>query len=632
MRLESHYKMREMQRNESRELAESMMKTESMDFDAEDIHVNVDVQVRPSVEDKLRNASSSLDYRLNETETDRTSLNIWMEMLKNTFNFSMAMMTYVSVTGAQKIKAETGCLRGYDNRIRSIFIFCEKTAKNTPVFIEDTLRDSRCWHHHTVQKEPNTRSYVCLPLFETRNGTIACVCLADREPQQLSQLDKDRCIIMGKLITDIIHSPSSPDRQLENWLDDTVPVADSNNNAFQLMSPIQQETGLILLKMLNFDEKRKWMVWSANNAWLINTKVYCGADLLDQMKISKWESVSKSRTGDRVEQVELLTKEGRQLKLFCHHISLGSTFRDEWSPHLNDDCEKLYACKVDFTSGTDSRRQFCPFADILISEMLGRGSYGEVYLATWNGKKIALKLLTAESAGDSYVLPKEVVIGGSLKHPNLIETYDYRMSGSELWILLELCEKGSLYRMIDSGYFTSHKKDDDVDKYKEILKIIRQIADGLNYLHSMDIIHGDLSANNILMKRNCVVKISDFGMIRAMAKSSMATKTHGTVAYMPPELLESGQISKGTDVYSFGVIMFELVTGKRVYPGMREGQIITSKLYPKGDDWRMPDSEASLLQHIVDKCVGPLKDRYTFEEIVKYLIDLDENNLKPVVK
>ena len=124
----------------------------------------------------------------------------------------------------------------------------------------------------------------------------------------------------------------------------------------------------------------------------------------------------------------------------------------------------------------------------------------------------------------------------------------------------------------------------------------------MTYLHELGILHGDLSGNNVLFASNMDAKVCDFGLSRLASPATVATETHGTVAYMPPELLGRGLLSKATDVYSFGVILFELFSGSRAYPGMQAPQIMASKLFPTKKHLLLPEAQPACMRALVHDC------------------------------
>ena len=135
-------------------------------------------------------------------------------------------------------------------------------------------------------------------------------------------------------------------------------------------------------------------------------------------------------------------------------------------------------------------------------------------------------------------------------------------------------------RWIDKGYFRSEASFYDGGRTCLSLDAALQIADGIKCLHDSDILHGDLNCNNILVTEDFAFKLSDFGLSRVHCGTDYKAvdAAHGTISHMPRELIVDKLISKSIDIYSFGVIMYELFTSRRAYAGMRYPTIYTQKL------------------------------------------------------
>ena len=221
-------------------------------------------------------------------------------------------------------------------------------------------------------------------------------------------------------------------------------------------------------------------------------------------------------------------------------------------------------------------------SDVTIGALLGKGSFGNVYRAVLQGKQIAVKILEETPLAPSDKL-QEANIGERMSHPNLVNTLssgqDTRPNGSRCsWIMMELCEKGTLWQAIECGYFQLDNSAELHNMHlQKLLRMALQIADGMRYLHENDILHGDLNCNNVLMTQDMIPKISDFGLSRVFNGSTLSTDTFGTISHQPPELLIEGSLSLASDIYSYGVILYEICTGHRAYSGLRPAQIMTEK-------------------------------------------------------
>lgn len=247
-----------------------------------------------------------------------------------------------------------------------------------------------------------------------------------------------------------------------------------------------------------------------------------------------------------------------------------------------------------------------PFADTYLQGPLGRGSFGRVYRGIHKGKDVAIKVSQNDTSGYK---PLEALMTRWQHHENVVATFDSAVKqvlrAYEIWIVMELCEGGSLLRWIDKGYFRSsasfHEGGPDLPL---ILTAATQIAEGLAFLHANDIIHGDLNCNNVLMTKDFSCKISDFGLSRMYLGCDVVEteERHGTITHMPIELIRDNLISKALDIYSFGVILYELFTSRRAWAGMRPHTITTQKII--GNALSFPSSTPDEYKDLAMDCMN----------------------------
>ncbi|KAI3924111.1 hypothetical protein MKW92_001316 [Papaver armeniacum] len=193
---------------------------------------------------------------------------------------------------------------------------------------------------------------------------------------------------------------------------------------------------------------------------------------------------------------------------------------------------------------------------------LGRGGFGTVYKGTLSdGQEIAVKRLSENSGQGEEEFKNEVVLLAKLQHNNLVRLLGFCLDGNEKLLVYEFMQHGSLDQFLfDPIKCTSLN-------WERRYKIIRGIAKGLLYLHEdspLKIIHRDLKASNVLLGDDMVPKISDFGMARMVNQNQASTKRIcGTFGYMAPEYAMQGKFSAKSDVFSFGVLILEILCGKR---------------------------------------------------------------------
>ncbi|GLC39870.1 hypothetical protein PLESTF_000919300 [Pleodorina starrii] len=283
-----------------------------------------------------------------------------------------------------------------------------------------------------------------------------------------------------------------------------------------------------------------------------------------------------------------------------------------------------------------------PFDDVKLGPLLGKGSYGRVYRGMWNGAQVAVKVLETIQSDDGGLEVLEAVLGSQISHPNIVQTYKHctRPMGRaldadnegrtmlETWMVLEFCNKGGLSDAIERGWFRKRHSLFEVD-FRSLVLTAREVAAAMTYLHSQNILHGDLTGTNVLLAasdrdgRHFSAKVADFGLSRVLQGEAVTTRSYGTVTHMCPELLVDGLLSKAADVYSFGVIMWEMYTGQRPYGGLTHGQILhaitTGKPLPLGASCPQP------LRVFLTRCLAPKPtDRPTFPEIIEMLEELEQ--------
>ncbi|KAG6641565.1 hypothetical protein I3843_09G081200 [Carya illinoinensis] len=215
------------------------------------------------------------------------------------------------------------------------------------------------------------------------------------------------------------------------------------------------------------------------------------------------------------------------------------------------------------------RAATCDFSD---ANKVGKGGFGPVYEGKLpNGQEIAVKRLSRNSGQGNLEFKNEVVLVAKLQHRNLVRLLGFCLEGNERLLVYEFVPNNSLDR-----YIFDPKKSANLD-WESRYKIIKGIARGLLYLHEdsrLRIIHRDLKAANVLLDIEMNPKISDFGMARMCVLDQTEGSTNrivGTYGYMAPEYAMLGQFSIKSDVFSFGVLMLEIVSGQKI-TSFREGE------------------------------------------------------------
>lgn len=201
---------------------------------------------------------------------------------------------------------------------------------------------------------------------------------------------------------------------------------------------------------------------------------------------------------------------------------------------------------------------------------IGRGSYSIVYLGTdqITKKKVAIKKINI-NPDDHFIrehIDSEVKIMKQLNHQNIIKFYDslYDKYGN-VFIIMEYCENGTFSKFLNNKSL----------KEKYALKFMAQIVNALEYLFNNNIIHRDLKPQNILMDKNNTLKLSDFGFAKIFDDEEKMTKTIcGSPIYMAPEIIKYNSYSNKSDLWSLGVILYEIIIGKTPYKASTHLELI----------------------------------------------------------
>ncbi|KAI7727448.1 hypothetical protein M8C21_023130, partial [Ambrosia artemisiifolia] len=207
---------------------------------------------------------------------------------------------------------------------------------------------------------------------------------------------------------------------------------------------------------------------------------------------------------------------------------------------------------------------------------LGSGTYGSVYHGKWKGSDVAIKRIKAScfagkpSERERLIADfwKEALILGSLHHPNVVSFYGIVRDGPDgsLATVTEFMVNGSLKQFLQ-------KKDRTIDRRKRLI-IAMDASFGMEYLHGKNIVHFDLKCENLLVNmrdpHRPICKIGDLGLSKVKQHTLVSGGVRGTLPWMAPELLsgKSNMVSEKIDVYSFGIVMWELLTGDEPYGNM----------------------------------------------------------------
>jgi tetratricopeptide (TPR) repeat protein/TolB-like protein/predicted Ser/Thr protein kinase len=254
-----------------------------------------------------------------------------------------------------------------------------------------------------------------------------------------------------------------------------------------------------------------------------------------------------------------------------------------------------------------------------IIEKLGEGGMGVVYKAqdTKLDRIVALKflpkhLLCDESAKTRFV--HEAKAASALNHANITAIYEIDEVEGECFICMEYVEGKSIKELIKQKMFS----------IEEILNISIQIAEGLNVAHKKGIVHRDIKSDNLMLTEEGLVKIMDFGLAKLKGATKLTTTgaTLGTLQYMSPEQAQGIEVDQRSDIFSFGVVLYEMITGQLPFKGEHEAVIIYSIINETSEPLaRYKANVPEGLQRIVDKALAKNRDE-RYQHIDDLLADL----------
>ncbi len=259
-------------------------------------------------------------------------------------------------------------------------------------------------------------------------------------------------------------------------------------------------------------------------------------------------------------------------------------------------------------------------------EKIGDGGMAVVYKAKDKllNRFVAVKILKPEFTKDAKFIEsfrKESHAAASLNHPNIVSVYDVGREGNINYIVMELIEGTTLSEMI---YNSAPMP------YKQVVNLASQIAAGLAVAHKRGIVHRDVKPHNIMVTEEGVAKLTDFGIAKAVTSATVTTSTSdnimGSVHYFSPEQARGGFVDEKSDIYSLGIVMYEMLTGKIPFDG--ENPVSVALMHINNEMPSPSDLIAGIpprLEYIVTKATSKQpNDRFeSVEEMTKEFKNID---------
>ncbi|XP_056380214.1 RAF proto-oncogene serine/threonine-protein kinase isoform X3 [Hyla sarda] len=270
-------------------------------------------------------------------------------------------------------------------------------------------------------------------------------------------------------------------------------------------------------------------------------------------------------------------------------------------------------------------------SEVMLSSRIGSGSFGTVYKGKWHGD-VAVKILkvTDPTPEQLQAFRNEVAVLRKTRHVNILLFMGY-MTKENLAIVTQWCEGSSLYKHL-------HVQETKFQMF-QLIDIARQTAQGMDYLHAKNIIHRDMKSNNIFLHEGLTVKIGDFGLATVKSRwsgSQQVEQPTGSILWMAPEVIrmqDNNPFSFQSDVYSYGIVLYELMTGELPYSHIRDRDQI---IFLVGRGCLVPDLSKlykncpKAMKRLVADCVQKVKEeRPLFPQILSS-IELLQHSLPKI--
>lgn len=258
-------------------------------------------------------------------------------------------------------------------------------------------------------------------------------------------------------------------------------------------------------------------------------------------------------------------------------------------------------------------------------ERIGEGGMSVVYKAKDKllNRFVAIKILKPQFINDHKFIDsfrRESQAAASMSHPNIVNIYDVGREGNIHYIVMELIEGKTLSDYIKAQGSMS---------YPKVIALSKQIAAALSFAHRNHIIHRDVKPHNVMITPNGTAKITDFGIAKAVNAATIVDNTDGiigSVHYFSPEQARGGYVDEKSDIYSLGIVMYEMLTGRVPFDGDNPVNIalmhINGEMVPPS---KLVDGVPPALEHIILKCTDkyPVNRYASADELIEALNNLE---------
>ncbi|CAL5225785.1 g8560 [Coccomyxa viridis] len=517
------------------------------------------------------------------------------------------------------------------------------------IIVEDMLEDERMCCHWLVGNCPTVRFYVASPLIAADQHRIGTLCLLDTKPRHFSPgeaavLNNFSELVIRELEAAWVESTAAQQQLLRSaecygqpYL--VVDMAQERGHILYMSSSAQILTGagqnaqgaISLADVFSLRDGKAGLqseFQKQSQSTCVVKGVVCRQKGKDSMFVDVLFRPADSETVDDA----------------ALPIGIPSGTCSEVEAH---DSMKLYIIFLKPAGYNHKHRSSVPIKGLRLGHLLGTGAFARVYRGLLDGMPVAVKI--ARDIRDSGTLdgtPTEAAIMSILDHPHIVRQITYTLAGASkgrpsyseqthlpevrLWMVLEFCDKGNLESAMAKGVFLKQRRpDSDVTLRREpaldiVLHTALEIVQGMAYMHSQEVLHCDLSRANVLLKSSpsakhgFTVRIADFGLSRMADDDQEPDNMTGTPMYKSPESLNSGTFSKASDVYAFGVLLWEMFMGRPAWDGLSSAQLAYAVLVDQ-QTLDIPEDAPVRLQELLRKMLGEADLRPPFADIVRSL-------------
>eukprot|EP01029_Cantina_marsupialis_P029146 TRINITY_DN779867_c0_g1_i1.p1 TRINITY_DN779867_c0_g1~~TRINITY_DN779867_c0_g1_i1.p1 ORF type:complete len:1036 (+),score=202.55 TRINITY_DN779867_c0_g1_i1:96-3203(+) len=263
--------------------------------------------------------------------------------------------------------------------------------------------------------------------------------------------------------------------------------------------------------------------------------------------------------------------------------------------------------------------------EIKRGKLIGKGGYGKVYKAIYRQKSVALKILHKSLGGEALEeFKREVQMNIRLRHPNVVLFMGACLEGEELAIVTEYMSRHSLFDVLHGN-----EPDQCLKEWNTRVTMALDIGEGLCFLHGSSIVHRDLKSPNVLVNEHFNSKVADFGLAKVKSKLRNHVNAIGNPVWSAPEVFTGGPLTEKMDVYSFAIVMCELITMSIPFYGMDPKALplqVVKDIRPRIPD-AVPSNLSTMLRECWDKDPTKRPDMMTVVQILRSCV-IDEESMQ----